>query len=217
MFEKCRFTDTPLTAFWRDRRHSADVSSSRQPQSWHVQQVITVYHTKTESAWCATVLGGTLRSCSNQISFFFLTRPQDGSLLEASPLLQSAADTILHCPFSPLTAYMTYFHNINTPTGVDDCITTLQISGELSNKVSRQRCCFITATPKIQNLSGCCSQRGDEKATFQGRQRWRAGRTRGQTAHRGRLPWRRPWEKIIKRVAPMGGPTCRAERESSPM
>lgn len=68
--------------------------------------------------------------------FPFLTSSQEGSLLEASAPLQSAADTSLHCPFSPLTAYMTYFHNINTPTGVDDCITTLQISGELSNKVS---------------------------------------------------------------------------------
>lgn len=74
----------------------------------------------------------------NNYPFFFLTSPQEGSLLEASPPLQSAADTILHCPFSPLTAYMTYFHNINTPTGVYYCITTLQISGELSNKVSQQ-------------------------------------------------------------------------------
>lgn len=92
--------------------------------------------------------------------------PQEGSLSQASPLLQSAADTILHCPFSPLTAYMTYFHNINTPTGVDYCITTLQISGELSNKVSQQCCCFITATPKIQNLSGCRSNGGMKKQLF---------------------------------------------------
>lgn len=29
----------------------------------------------------------------------------------------------------------------------------------------------------------------------------------------GRSPWRRPWEKVIKIVAPMGGPTCRPERD----
>lgn len=126
-----RFTNTLLNVFWRDSRYSADVSWSRQSQSQCLRQKIIVDHTKRESVWCATVLGGTLRSCADQVIILFcLTSPQEGSLLEASPLLWSAADTILHCPLSPLTAYMTYFHNINTPTRVDYCITTLQISSE---------------------------------------------------------------------------------------